>query len=72
MLEHIDFTRKVGQSKIPDISTVKLIAKRGLRSDYSSRQDNLFASRGKLLMAPHLRQNLYRADRRADVGPPDP
>jgi 5-methylcytosine-specific restriction enzyme subunit McrC len=45
------------------LRTVKDIVKRGLRSDYSSRQDNLFALRGKLLMAPHLRHNLYRADR---------
>ncbi|MCW7540483.1 McrC family protein [Aquabacterium sp. A7-Y] len=45
------------------LRTVEHIVKRGLRSDYSSRQDNLFALRGKLLMAPHLRQNLYRADR---------
>lgn len=45
------------------LRTVESIVKRGLRSDYSSRQDNLFALRGKLLMAPHLRQNLYRADR---------
>jgi 5-methylcytosine-specific restriction enzyme subunit McrC len=45
------------------LRTVENIVKRGLRSDYSSRQDNLFALRGKLLMARHLRQNLYRADR---------
>jgi 5-methylcytosine-specific restriction enzyme subunit McrC len=45
------------------LRTVENIVKRGLRSDYSSRQDNLFALRGKLLMAPHLQQNLYRADR---------
>jgi 5-methylcytosine-specific restriction enzyme subunit McrC len=45
------------------LRAVENIVKRGLRSDYSSRQDNLFALRGKLLMAPHLRQNLYRADR---------
>lgn len=45
------------------LQTVEHIVKSGLRSDYSSRQDNLFALRGKLLMAPHLRQNLYRADR---------
>ncbi len=32
-------------------------------ADAKGRQDNLFAWRGKLLMAPHLRQNLYRADR---------
>lgn len=45
------------------LRTVEHIVKRGLRSDYASRQDNLFAQRGKLLMATHLRQNLYRADR---------
>lgn len=45
------------------LRTVERIVKSGLRSDYSSRQDNLFALRGKLLMVPHLRQNLCRADR---------
>lgn len=45
------------------LRAVEHIVKRGLRSDYSSRQDNLFALRGKLLIAPHVRQNLYRADR---------
>lgn len=45
------------------LKSVEQIVKRGLRSDYSNRQDNLFALRGKLLMAPHLRQNLHRADR---------
>lgn len=45
------------------LRAVERIVKSGLRSDYSSRQDNLFALRGKLLMAPHMRQNLYRADR---------
>ncbi len=45
------------------LRTVECIVKSGLRSDYSSRQDNLFALRGKLLVAPHLRQNLNRADR---------
>lgn len=41
---------------------VEHIVKRGLRSAYSSRQDNLFALRGKLRVAQHLRQNLCRAD----------
>ncbi|MEQ1729999.1 MAG: McrC family protein [Vicinamibacterales bacterium] len=45
------------------LRTVGHLVKRGLRSDYTSRQDNLFALRGKLLMASHLRQNLHRADR---------
>ena len=43
--------------------SVEHIVKRGLRSDYTSRQDNLFALRGKLLVAQHLHQNLCRADR---------
>lgn len=45
------------------LRAVEHVVKRGLRSDYVSRQGNLFALRGKLLMAVHLRQNLYRADR---------
>lgn len=45
------------------LRTVGHIVRQGLRSDYSSRQGNLFALRGKLLTSPHLRQNLYRADR---------
>jgi 5-methylcytosine-specific restriction enzyme subunit McrC len=45
------------------LRSIKRIVKGGLRSDYSSRQDNLLALRGKLLIAPHLRQNLFRADR---------
>lgn len=45
------------------LRTVEHIVKRGLRSDYRQLQGNLFALRGKLLMAPHLRQNLFRADR---------
>src|SRR5690606_1040634 len=40
------------------LRTVGHIVKRGLRSSYSCRQDNLFALRGKLMMASHLRQNL--------------
>ncbi len=43
--------------------SVEHIVKRGLRSDYHKRQDNLFALRGKLLISPNLRQNLFRADR---------
>lgn len=42
---------------------VEKIVKRGLRSDYSTLQDNMFALRGKLQMAAHLRQNLCRRDR---------
>ena len=45
------------------LRTVGQIVKRGLRSDYHQRQDNLFALRGKLMMSPHLRKNLFRADR---------
>lgn len=45
------------------LRTVEHIVKRGLRSDYRERRGNLFALRGKLLMSPHLRQNLFRADR---------
>ncbi len=47
-----EFLRCVGQ-----------VVKRGLRSDYVAQEDNLFALRGKLLMAQHLRQNLCRRDR---------
>jgi 5-methylcytosine-specific restriction enzyme subunit McrC len=42
---------------------VEHVVKRGLRSDYTARQENLFALRGKLLTGPHLRQNMFRADR---------
>lgn len=45
------------------LRTVEHIVKRGLHSDYRQRQNNLFALRGKLLMSPHLQQNLFRADR---------
>jgi len=45
------------------LRAVELVVKRGLQSDYAARQDNVFALRGKLMMAPHLRQNLFRADR---------
>lgn len=43
--------------------SVEHVVKRGLRSDYTSRQGNLFSLRGKLRMALHLRENLCRADR---------
>ena len=45
------------------LRSVAHIVKRGLRGDYSVRQDNLFALRGKLEIAAHLRQNLCRRDR---------
>ncbi|MFN3298229.1 McrC family protein, partial [Caldimonas sp.] len=45
------------------LRAVEHIVKRGLRSDYRLRQDNVIALRGKLQMAMHLRQNLCRRDR---------
>lgn len=45
------------------LQAIKHIVKRGLRSDYTTRQDNLFSLRGKLMISQHLRQNLFRADR---------
>ena len=42
---------------------VEHIVKQGLRSDYAVRRDNVFALRGKLHIATHLRQNLCRRDR---------
>jgi 5-methylcytosine-specific restriction enzyme subunit McrC len=45
------------------LRSVESIVKRGIRSAYSLRQDNLFALRGKLQMASHLKQNLCRRDR---------
>ncbi|OOQ44575.1 2-keto-D-gluconate dehydrogenase [Pseudomonas fluorescens] len=45
------------------LQAVEQVVKRGLRSQYTARQDNLFALRGKLLFGQHLRQNVYRADR---------
>jgi len=45
------------------LRAVERLVKRGMRSDYNSQQDNLFALRGKLQMAMHLRHNLCRRDR---------
>ena len=45
------------------LDSVGHVVKRGVRSDYSARQANLSSLRGKLLMAPHLAQNLVRRDR---------
>lgn len=45
------------------LRAVEHIAKRGLRSDYISYEENIFALRGKLQIATHLRQNLCRRDR---------
>jgi 5-methylcytosine-specific restriction enzyme subunit McrC len=45
------------------LQAVQAIVKRGLRGGYSTRQDNLFALRGKLQVATHLRENLIRRER---------
>jgi 5-methylcytosine-specific restriction enzyme subunit McrC len=45
------------------LRAVGSLIKRGLRSDYVTRQDNLFALRGRLLVARQLSQNLVRRDR---------
>ena len=45
------------------LRAVEHIVKRGLRSDYNSLQDNVTALRGKLLMGPHLRRNMFRMER---------
>lgn len=45
------------------LGAVGTLVKRGLRSDYVARQDNLFALRGKLLVSKHISQNLVRRDR---------
>ena len=45
------------------LNAVEHVVKRGRRSDYSVQQDNIFALRGKLQMAAHLRQNMCRRDR---------
>ena len=42
------------------LSAVQHLVKRGLRNDYRAQQDNLFALRGKLQIAAHLRHNLCR------------
>ena len=54
---------------LPDIfiseflRAVERIVKHGLRSDYTSLQDDVAALRGKLLTGPHLRRNMFRMDR---------
>lgn len=45
------------------LQAVDDVVKRGVRSDYVVRQDDLFALRGKLIMAQHLKNNLFRKDR---------
>lgn len=45
------------------LRAVDHVVKRGLRSDYSRREDNLTFLRGKLIVSAQLRQNLLRPDR---------
>lgn len=45
------------------LRSVDHVVKRGLRSAYVARQDNLYTLRGRLLMSTHLRQNRFRPDR---------
>jgi len=45
------------------LESVNHVVKRGLRSTYTHKEENLFALRGKLMMAQHLRQNMFRKDR---------
>lgn len=45
------------------LASVETVVKRGLRSDYAVEQNNLFALRGKLLVAHQIAQNLLRRDR---------
>jgi 5-methylcytosine-specific restriction enzyme subunit McrC len=43
--------------------SIQAVIHRGLRSDYVTREDNLLALRGRLLVAHHVRQNMVRRDR---------
>lgn len=45
------------------LDAVGSLVKRGLRSDYVGRQDNLISLRGRLLVAQQISQNLVRRDR---------
>lgn len=45
------------------LQTATTLVRRGFRSDYIPREDNLFSLRGKLLVAQHLLQNTIRRDR---------
>jgi 5-methylcytosine-specific restriction enzyme subunit McrC len=45
------------------LRATETVVKRGVHSGYTETRDNLFALRGKIVMASHLRQNLVRADR---------
>ena len=45
------------------LATVQQVVRRGLRSDYVTREDNLQVLRGKLQIAGDIRHNLVRRDR---------
>ncbi|QNK66497.1 McrC family protein [Variovorax sp. PAMC26660] len=45
------------------LQAVSHLVKRGMRSDYVTREGNLFSLRGKLLVARQISQNLIRRDR---------
>ena len=45
------------------LSAVSSLVKRGLRSDYLTRSENLFALRGRLVTARQITENLLRRDR---------
>lgn len=45
------------------LDAVATLVRRGFRSDYITREDNLFSLRGKLLVAKHILQNTIRRDR---------
>lgn len=45
------------------LMATRTVVRRGLRSHYISRQDNLMALRGRLLVSRNIRENLVRPDR---------
>lgn len=45
------------------LRSIEHVVKRGLRGDYTIQEGNLLSLRGKLMIAQHLRQNIFRADR---------
>ena len=45
------------------LDAVTTLVRRGFRSDYITREDNLFSLHGKLLVAKHILQNTIRRDR---------
>jgi 5-methylcytosine-specific restriction enzyme subunit McrC len=45
------------------LMATRAVIKRGLRSDYITRQDNLMALRGRLIVARNITENLVRPDR---------